>query len=323
MRQTFGSTGLTVTRIGLGLAALGRPGYITLGRAEDLGGSRSVDAMERRCHAVLDRAYAAGVRYFDAARSYGFAERFLASWLTTRDLALDAITVGSKWGYRYTAGWRLDAPAHEVKDLSVDTLRRQIVESRAFLGARLHLYQVHSATLESGVLDDSQVLEELARLRASGLVVGLTVSGPRQGETIERALDIRVAGVNPFQSVQATWNLLEPSAASALARAHARGWGVIVKEVLANGRLTNRHAGPTLKPLEERARSVGATLDALAIAGALANPWVDVVLSGAVTGEQLESNVRALEIATELSDLPPVEQPPAEYWAQRGKLPWA
>src|SRR5713101_3201530 len=79
--RLLGSTGLTVTPIGLGLAALGRPRYINLGRDADLGDDRSVAAMERRCHEMLDAAYAAGIRYIDAARSYGLAEAFLASWL--------------------------------------------------------------------------------------------------------------------------------------------------------------------------------------------------------------------------------------------------
>jgi aryl-alcohol dehydrogenase-like predicted oxidoreductase len=65
----LGSTGLTVSRIGLGLAALGRPAYINLGRQDDFGSERTVAAMERRCHAMLDQAYAAGVRYVEAARS--------------------------------------------------------------------------------------------------------------------------------------------------------------------------------------------------------------------------------------------------------------
>ena len=77
----LGSTGLEVTPIGLGLAAIGRPGYITVGRHEDLGDDRSVDALRWRADALLDTAYSAGVRYVDAARSYGRAEEFLASWL--------------------------------------------------------------------------------------------------------------------------------------------------------------------------------------------------------------------------------------------------
>ena len=117
--------------------------------------------MEARCHAVLDAAYDAGIRYVDAARSYGLAEQFLASWLERRGLPPGAIVVGSKWGYTYTAQWRIDADVHEVKDLSLATLERQIAESRRTLGRHLALYQIHSATVESGVLEDRHVLEAL------------------------------------------------------------------------------------------------------------------------------------------------------------------
>src|ERR1700733_11218571 len=106
MITTLGNTGLRVTRIGLGLAA-------------DLAGHTDVASMEHAAHAVLDAAYAGGVRYFDAARSYGKAEAFLGSWLDQRRLTREDVTVGSKWGYTYTANWRTDAEVNEVKDLSV------------------------------------------------------------------------------------------------------------------------------------------------------------------------------------------------------------
>src|SRR5687768_12312452 len=125
----LGSTELVVSRLGLGLAALGRPAYINLGRHEDFGSDRGVADLERRCHAMLDAAFAAGVRYVDVARSYGRAENFLGTWLNARNPPKGTITIGSKWGYAYTGSWQMDAPVHEVKDLSVDTLRRQIVES--------------------------------------------------------------------------------------------------------------------------------------------------------------------------------------------------
>jgi aryl-alcohol dehydrogenase-like predicted oxidoreductase len=304
--RPLGATGLNVRSIGFGLAAVGRPGYITLGRERDLGSDRSVEALERRSHEVLDAAYGAGIRYFDAARSYGFAERFLASWLRRRGLAPDAVTVGSKWGYTYVGNWQVDASVHEVKDHSLAALRRQIAESRALLGEYLDLYQIHSATLESGVLDDRAVLSELSALRDSGLVIGLSTSGPRQADVIRRALAVRVDGVNPFQSVQATWNLLEPSAGPALAEAHDAGWGVIVKEALANGRLASQ--------------------DQIAIAAALANPWVDVVLSGAVTVEQLRSNVMAatMPLARDhLAELATMAEPADHYWIERSQLAWS
>ena len=153
------------TRLGLGLAALGRPGYMTLGHAEDLPTERTQEAMMLHAMGVLDAAWAAGVRYYDVARSYGAGELFLSTWLRIRNIAPDQATVGSKWGYTYTAQWKVQAEQHEVKDHCLATLRRQIGESSTLLGPWLKLYQIHSATLESGVLEKSDVLDELARLQ--------------------------------------------------------------------------------------------------------------------------------------------------------------
>src|SRR5262245_33725549 len=318
----LGSTGLTVSRIGLGLAALGRPAYINLGRQRDLGADRSVAEMERRCYEMLDAAYAAGIRYVDAARSYGMAETFLGTWLNRRNPSKDSITIGSKWGYTYVGSWRLDAPVHEVKDLSIGTLRRQIGESRSAIGDRLQLYEIHSATLDSKVLDDVAVLRELVYLRASGLAIGLTVTGTHQSDVIRRALLVNVDGVNHFQVVQATWNLLERSGADAASEGKAHGWGVIIKEALANGRLTERAVGEHRPALKNAAVARNTTIDALALAAALCQPWCDVVLSGAVTTEQLNSNLEAVPLADQPTDWPDIAVSPSDYWAERSGLAW-
>jgi len=285
--------------------------------------------MEEHAHAVLDAAWQAGVRYFDAARSYGRAERFLASWLRARQLAPGAAIVGSKWGYTYTAGWQVQAQQHEVKDHTLATLQRQYAESRECLGDHLALYQIHSATLESGVLHDRAVHEELAKLQARGVKIGLTVSGPAQAETVRQALDVTVAGVRLLDCVQATWNLLEPSAGPVLRLAHDAGLGVIVKEALANGRLTSRNGEPAFAPygrlLEEVAHSQGVTVDALALAAALGQPWADTVLSGATTSAQLQSNLAALGVTWDegIGDrLRSIAESPQTYWTTRGRLPW-
>jgi aryl-alcohol dehydrogenase-like predicted oxidoreductase len=315
---TLGQTSLDVTRMGLGLAALGRPAYINLGHAADLGADTEVGALCARAHEVLDAAYAAGVRYFDAARSYGRAEEFLGSWLTERGLGPGELSVGSKWGYTYTADWRLDAEVNEVKDLSLDTLRRQEAETRANLGGALGLYQIHSATLDSGVLEDRAVLDELARLRAEeGWLTGLTVTGPRQADTVARAIEVGV-----FDCVQATWNLMEPSVGPALRDAHQAGLGVIIKEGVANGRLTARGDAPLLI---EVAAQLGVAPDALALACVLAQPWVDVVLSGASTVAMLQSNLGALDIdvgGETLARLSDLAQDAEQYWERRSELAW-
>lgn len=70
-----------------------------------------------------------------------------------------------------------------MKRHSVDQLRRQLAES-LFLLPTLSLYQIHSATLESGVLANAPVLDQLAALRDGALgrppvVPGLSVSHPQ------------------------------------------------------------------------------------------------------------------------------------------------
>ncbi|MEV7803215.1 aldo/keto reductase [Microbispora sp. NPDC088329] len=306
-----------VQEMGLGLAALGRPAYITLGRDEDLGGHRDVAAMRARTWEVLDAAWAAGVRYLDAARSYGLAEEFLAGWLADRGIRPGEAAVGSKWGYEYVGGWRMDAVRHEEKDLSAARLRRQLGETRELLGDHLSLYQIHSATAESGVLDDEEVLGELRALRAEGVAVGLSTTGPAQAATIDRAV-----ATGLFDSVQSTWNLLERSAGEALARAHAAGLAVIVKEGVANGRLTARGAPPALT---RAAHERGVTPDALALAAVLARPWAGVVLSGAATTAQLAENLAALAVSWDdevEQALAGLVEDAETYWARRAALPW-
>ena len=274
--------------------------------------------MEARTGDVLDAAYVAGIRYVDVARSYGDAEAFLGAWLDAVDRP--EVVVGSKWGYAYVAGWRLDADIQEVKDLSVTALRRQIAESRRALGGHLSLYQIHSATLESGVFEDREVLDELRSLRESGLVLGFSTSGPQQAEAIVRGLQERVDGEPLFSTVQSTWNVMEPSAGPALAEAHADGRGVLIKEAMANGRLA-----ATGGPLGGVAGRLGTTPDRVALAAVHAQPWADVVLSGAVTVQQVRSNASAADVVLPddaLAEMNELAQPPERYWAERAALPW-
>jgi aryl-alcohol dehydrogenase-like predicted oxidoreductase len=325
----LGRTGLSVSRIGLGLAALGRPGYINLGHAEDLNRSYQIEKMEKQSHQVLDAAFENGVKYFDAARSYGRAESFLASWIESRKIPSGQITVGSKWGYTYTAKWKVKAETHEVKEHTQKNLDRQWKLSQQELGKQLDLYQIHSATLETGVLENRSVLNRLAEIKSNGTAIGLSVSGPNQALTISKALEVDIDGCLLFDSVQATWNLLEPSAGEALKEAHQAGMGVIIKEALANGRLTSRNQEPGFSGqrsmLNQAANRLETTLDALALAAVLDQSWVDVVLSGAARIDHLKSNLSARNLKWEPGlnqELKGIVETPENYWAIRSELSW-
>ncbi|MGW1539710.1 aldo/keto reductase [Streptomyces sp. NPDC002309] len=307
--------------IGLGLAAVGRPGYINLGRERDLGQDRGVETLRARTHELLDAAYAQGVRYFDAARSYGRSEEFLAGWLNAHPEA-DDVVVGSKWGYTYTADWSTDAQRHEVKDHGLATYERQRAESAELLGDRLDLYQIHSVTPDSPALSDRRLHAALAEAAAGGLTIGFSTSGPEQAAAIRAALEVTVDGEPLFRTVQSTFNVLETSAAHALAAAHDAGLTVIVKEGMANGRLVERHAPGGLKAV---AAETGLGCDAVALALILSKPWAGVALSGAATTGQLASNLHAPVVDLDddqLARLAVLAEDPQVYWEQRARLPW-
>lgn len=290
--------------------------------------------MRAQCHEVLDKAFSLGVRYFDAARSYGLAESFLSSWLETRQhtkatkgkVSTDEVMIGSKWGYTYTANWSIDTGGkpHEVKDHSVANLIKQTAESESLLGGHLGLYQIHSATLDSGVLEDQQVLQELERIKETkGWKIGFSCSGPKQSEIIMLALEKKTSdGSLLFDSCQATFNLREQGALDALIKAKEMGVEIIIKEGMANGRILQNEI------LVNVAQECGSPPDAVALAAVLMQPFKPLVLSGASTNEQLASNMEAVGLVEHLSQdtvdmlMKALKQPSAAYWAERSELPW-
>ena len=190
----LGSTRLAVRRIGLGLAALGGPGYINLGRAADLAGGTGKESTERAAQPALEclRAGRSLLRSGPLPRGGRGVPRRVARAPRARSERGDGrLEVGLPVHGELARG-RARA---RVRDLSLAMLSRQLVESRQLLGARLRLYQIHSARLDSGVLEDRAVLEELARLGASGLSIGPTVtdrgSGRRSSERSSSAASIR------------------------------------------------------------------------------------------------------------------------------------
>jgi aryl-alcohol dehydrogenase-like predicted oxidoreductase len=306
-----------VARLGLGLAALGRPEYLTVGHADAVAGRFDPAELERHCHGVLDAAWRGRVRHFDAARSYGAAEQFIGSWLAQHPGRREQLVIGSKWGYAYVADFRRGAEVHEVKEHSIARLDEQWPQTVHDLGGLPDHYLVHSVTPDSPALHDADLLGRLRALADEGIRVGISTSGPRQAAVVRAALELDV-----FSSVQSTWNPLEPSVGPALAEAHAAGWFVVVKEGMANGRLV---ADDT--PLAAAADAAGIGRDALALATALSQPWADVVLSGAASVQQLEQNLAALavqaEVVAALSDeLDAMSEVADDYWATRSRMAW-
>jgi aryl-alcohol dehydrogenase-like predicted oxidoreductase len=96
---------------------------------------------------------------------------------------------------------------------------------------------------------------------------------------------------------------------------------------VANGWLTERGVPRLPAALAEAlaAADPGAgSPDQVALAAAMAQPFADVVLSGAATVDQLRSNVGALDrvASVDLDAVAGLAVDPERYWQMRSELPW-
>ena len=310
-------------KLGLGLAALGRPGYITLGHNQNIDDDKSKDNMRNQCHKVLDFAYNKGIRYFDVARVYGESEEFLSSWIRKQNQF--AGFVGSKWGYEYLAEWNVETDQHERKDHSHPFLKKQWVETRMNLGKSIDLYQIHSVTPESGVLKDKAVIQELHAIKKGGVDIGISTSGPQQNETITELLEINKPE-KLFTFIQCTINIFEQSCIEILEKASNQGINVIAKEIFANGRLTDlndRHHQEKLSEIKKVASTFNMTIEDLALIWVYQLPFVKIVLTGASTIDQLDKNINSLnKIDIKIPSLSEYQLSPVDYWDTRKSLCW-
>lgn len=94
----------SLPRLGLGMAALGRPGYINLNRSAILGTERDVDIMQKQANAVMDTLFSLSpsVPWLDCARSYGLSEKLVGEYLKNNNIKPSDVYVSSKWGYSKT-----------------------------------------------------------------------------------------------------------------------------------------------------------------------------------------------------------------------------
>ena len=269
-----------------------------------------------------------GVRYFDTAPSYGKGEAFLSEW-HNKNKHNDTV-LGTKWGYTYVANWELGFTGqHEIKEHSLGKLQEQWQVSKAML-PNLKYYQVHSATFESGVLENIDVLNQLYRIKKeTGLRIGITTSGKNQKEVLAAALKVAVGGDLLFDSFQVTYNLFEQSTFSVLKEIINQSKTLIIKEALANGRIFESEKFPHYQEaydlLNKLSKKHNVSCDAIALRFVMDSLEPTYVLSGAVNMEQLKGNLKALnfELSEEALGLLKLAMVSEEfYWNDRSSLPW-
>ncbi|WKK67563.1 aldo/keto reductase [Lutimonas zeaxanthinifaciens] len=314
------------TKIGLGLAAIGRPEYINLRHETDI--DKSEAFYREKAFNILSFAYDQGIRHFDTAPSYGKGEEFLQQWYLKNPY--QDLSLSTKWGYTYMANWELGyAKPHEIKEHSLHKLKEQWSVSRNLLPA-LKTYQIHSATFESGVLENAEVHQELHRIKkTTGLKIGLSASGVQQNEILEYASKIMIHGEPLFESFQVTYNVLEMSTHDILKKLINAGKSIIIKEALANGRIFKHkdygHYANLVRFLESLAVRYGVSIDAIGLRFVMDILEPALVLSGASTQRQLAENLRAQYFKLDLQDQLHLKQFAVDsefYWNERKNLKW-
>ena len=305
--RVYGRTGMQLSVLGFGCGAVG--GLMVRGDQRD---------QER----AVARALAVGVNYFDTAVQYGDGESEKNLGRVLQNLKPANAVVGTKVRLPSAAFGRIADTVTASLESSLTRLRRD----------RVDIFHLHNAITERGggeALSIGQVLGEVVpafeRLRQQGKTrfLGLTAIGDTQ------ALQQVVDG-GAFDSAQVVYNMLNPSAATAVPanypaqdygrlfdRTKAAGTGVIGIRVLAGGALSGsaeRHpiASPPPEPIGSamsydadiaRARRLmplvtegfAASLTEAATRFAIGNPAIGTTLVGMATPQQFEDAFAAVE----------------------------
>jgi len=312
-------------QLGLGTAALGRPQYINLRQTAPK--AKHLDDFRAQSLAVIQEAYQSGIRYFDTAPGYGMAEDIIIQWLKTVDD--ESVQIASKWGYTYTANFNANAKVHEVKEHSLSKLKSQWQISKQLLPF-LKVYQIHSATFASGVLQNEAVLEYLFQLKEDyNLNIGITVTGHDQVEVIKKALDVSVEAEQLFDVFQVTYNILDQSLAEVYPDLEQQGKRIVIKEALANGRVFRNKDYSRYNQLYDVTERIAANhnvgVDAVLLQYCAQTISNAVVLSGASSKTQLSENLKmnTLQLSeAELYQLQQFKIQPSAYWQERKQLAW-
>lgn len=319
-KKAVGRTGLEVTALGMGTAAMG-------GLYMPVSADASLEALEA--------AWAAGIRYFDSAPMYGLgrAEHLLGHFLREKQGAADEAVVSTKVGRLMTrarpgrvlppeppknpldSGWHNGLPFREIFDYSYDAIMRSFDDSGQRTGLeRLDLLFVHdigsvthgeAQAMHWTALTTGGGFRALEELRDAGLIGGFGL-GVNETAIVfdamnETALDCTL--------LAGRHTLLEQQAIDLLDKAGQAGMGIVVGGVFNSGILA---AGPSghrkfnyqdvpeaiakrVDALSATCERFGVPLSAAAIQYPLRHPAVTAVLIGPRDAEQVRQNVAWFE----------------------------
>src|SRR2546426_75441 len=281
-RRRLGRTDLEVSEIGFGALEIGRPWGLPIE-------GDFVIPWERDVEPLLDRVLELGINFIDTAPAYMLSEERLGRLLKHRR---QEFYLGSKCGeyfdgyesrYCFSTAGTLQFIEASLKRLQTDYL---------------DLVQIHCGPDEVETIRRGEALEGMLRAKKEGKVrwVGVSCHEPGARAALE---------IGPYDVLQVPYSLLNRSIeGDVLSRAAALDIGIIVRDALARGRLTDKiRKMPTqddpgagrAKAFIERleARATKAPLNQLAIQFVLRRPQVATGLIGTRNFLPLEGAVPA------------------------------
>ncbi len=311
--------------LGLGTAAIGRPLYINI--SQEKKEVVSLEDFKATGREILEKAYQNGIKYFDTAPGYGMAEELLLDFLQRKNDK--EIEIATKWGYTYMANFNPNAIKHEEKEHSLEKLNEQWEYSQK-LFPFLTTYQIHSATFETGVLENQAILNRLHELKSKyNLKIGITTTGANQVEVIKKALSVQVENQSLFDVFQVTYNILDQSVFEVMNQLEKENKRVVIKEAMANGRLFPNDKFTEYENLYEvlkkMAQKYQTGIDAIALRFCMDTMQPYSILSGASTMNYLEQNIKSEFFELDFDDINTLKEfaiNPADYWKERSDLTW-
>ena len=323
-RETVGSHGLEITRLGLGGTAFANM-YAAIS--------------EQESREVLDAAYAAGVRYFDTAPLYGYGMSETRMGAGLKRLDRDNIAISSKVGYVIKERKEdddyidlfVDAPEKATYfDYSRDAVLRSIEESLKRLQTdRLDIVLIHDPDDSKSINPDwvpgdpghfdevmAGAYPALAELREQGVVKAIGL-GMNQWQMLA---DFARAGDFDAFLLAGRYTLLEQeSLQELLPLCSEKKIRIVIggpynSGILATGAVEDAmyNYAPAPAPILERVRGIEAVcgrhevpLQAAALQFPFGHPAVATVIPGARSPAEIMGNVRNLEFAI-----------PIDFWTE-------
>lgn len=211
--KALGSTGMMVSRIGLGTVKFGRNQGVNYPAGFEL-------PTDNEILTLLDCARDLGINFLDTAPAYGTSEERLGQLLKGQR---DQWILGTKVGEEFVNGV-------SRYDFTQATIQKSIERSLKRLGTDyLDMVLVHSNGEDKKIIEDDHVFAVLANLKQKGQIRAFGMS--------TKTVDGGIMAVEQSDVVMVMHNPVNHDEQPVIARAHELQKGILIKKALASGHL--------------------------------------------------------------------------------------